>query len=265
MVTIFGESAGASAVDRLVLSPPKPIPFRAAIEESGSNTFDSNSNSGPKSWAALVKALNCTASTAQAELTCVRAAEAVTVKSIIEHAAIDFGDVVDNITTLATPVNRSLHQTVPVMMGSNADEGRLFTLGETNLTEYISTQFNGTADSYKKLVASAYPLGSPGIQNDFDAIAKIYTDFNFQCPAAAAANESALAGFPTWRYYFNATFPNENPNVPLAALGAGGLSLGAFHTTEIQFVFGNMPPNSVRTWCNPCWRLQPSETGSLIA
>ena len=45
--------------------------------------------------------------------------------------------------------------------------------------------------------------------------------------------------FPTFRYYFNISFPNLQP---LTAFG--GTDLQAYHSSEIPLVFGNLPPNS---------------------
>jgi hypothetical protein len=66
-------------------------PFRAAIEESGEVFLEGFLNAGlnsTQSWLALVASLNCSQSTSN--LACVRAANATTVKSIIEHAALGF-------------------------------------------------------------------------------------------------------------------------------------------------------------------------------
>jgi carboxylesterase type B len=87
----------------------------------------------------------------------------------------------------------------------------------------------------------AYAIGTPGINSSFDAISQIYTEYVFQCPAALVANASALASFPTWRYYYNASIPNINPNAALAALGLPTLNLGAYHSSEIPLVFGTYP------------------------
>lgn len=53
----------------------------------------------------------------------------------------------------------------------------------------------------------------------------------FQCPQAITANESAAAGYPTWRYLFNASFPNTQ-TIP---------NLAAFHSSEAPIVFGTYP------------------------
>lgn len=41
-VTIFGRSARASSVDRLIPNPPNPLPFRAAILQSYVATYGAN-------------------------------------------------------------------------------------------------------------------------------------------------------------------------------------------------------------------------------
>ena len=238
-VTIFGESSGAASVDRLVVSPPEPIPFRGAITESGQASVSAApSDSGPVSWAFLAAALGC--NTTANVLACVRAAPALTIKSIIEHNALKFTPVTDNVTQIATPVNRALHQSVPYMTGNNGQEGRVFVVGDTNLTAFINASFPESA-LLQSLVAEFYAVGTPGISNAYDAISQIYTEYIFQCPAALVSNESALAGFPSWRYYFNASFPNINPNAAVAALGLPGLNLEAYHSSEIPLVFGTYP------------------------
>lgn len=54
------------------------------------------------------------------------------------------------------------------------------------------------------------------------------------------ANLSQASGIPTWRYYFNATFPNTQP----AVASALGVNLGAFHSSEIGLVFSTIPEAS---------------------
>ena len=238
-VTIFGESSGAASVDRLVTTPPKPVPFRGAISESGQASVSPvPSIAGPVSWQFLVAALNCT--TAASQLACVRAADAKTIESIVQHNTLSFSPVTDNVTQIELPVNRALHQSVPYMTGTNGQEGRVFVIGETNLTATINTSFPESAQ-LRQLVAEAYAVGTPGINDGYDAIAQIYTEYVFQCPAALVANESALAGFPTWRYYFNASIPNINPTAALVALGLPTLNLEAYHSSEIPLVFGTYP------------------------
>ena len=235
-VTIFGESAGAASVDRLVTTPPQPVPFRGAIAQSGQASVSADpSNAGPASWAFLVAALNCT--TAASQLACVRAADAETIESIAQLNTLSFSPVTDNITQIELPVNRSKYQSVPYVIGTNGQEGRVLEVGATNLTAIVAQSFPESV-LLQQLILEAYAIGTPGVSSSYDAISQIYTEYVFQCPAALVSNESALAGFPTWRYYYNASIPNIQPTAALAARGFPTLSLGAFHNSEIAMVFG---------------------------
>ncbi|EXJ81374.1 hypothetical protein A1O3_07665 [Capronia epimyces CBS 606.96] len=226
-VTIFGESAGAASVDILVTTHPKNPPFRGAIMESGQNSFYINPTNDATPWLALAAALNCTKTFPHSNLTCIRNQTAATIKSTIEHLALTFRPVSDNVTNLRFPeaarLNRSIAP-VPVLTGTNADEGTLFTNGITNATAYLNALLPGQTALIDAIVA-AYPL--PPAQQ----AAAIATEYVFQCPAAILANDSHTAGFPTWRYYFNTTFANTQlyPGV------------GVYHGSEIGLVWGTYP------------------------
>ena len=103
---------------------------------------------------------------------------------------------------------------------------RVFAVGQTNLSAFLQTNF-GAAPSLIPAIAAAYPIGSPGITNGYDAISAVITDITFQCPAALWANATASIGIPTWRYYFNASFSNTQAYP----------QLGAYHASEIPLVF----------------------------
>jgi len=181
-VTIFGESAGALSVDALVTSYSHNPPFRAAIEESGEVFLRGFLNAGlnsTQSWLTLAAALNCTQSTSN--LACVRAANATTINSIIEHAALGFQPVVDNATLIGNPAAaRASHNVapVPVLMGTNGQEGRIFVVGQTNLSAYINTTF-GALPAVASQVAQAYAVRIAGTTSDYEAIAQIYTEWSF--------------------------------------------------------------------------------------
>ena len=196
------------------------------------------SASGLLSWQFLVAALQCT--TAKSQLACVRAADAQTIKNTLEQNNLTFSPVTDNVTQIELPVNKTSHPSVPYMIGTNGQEGTGFVIGESNLTAFINTSFPDSTQ-LQQLIGAAYAVGTPFINTEFDAMAQIFTDYVFQCPAALLSNESALAGVPTWRYYFNASFPNLNPTAPLAVRGFPTLNLEAYHSSEIFLVFGTYP------------------------
>ncbi|KIX01546.1 uncharacterized protein Z518_09272 [Rhinocladiella mackenziei CBS 650.93] len=225
-VTIFGESAGGGSVDVLVTTYPENPPFRAAIIESGQATSYVNTTNAPTGWLALAAALNCTTTHPHSNLTCLRNQTASTLKYTIEHLALPFRPVTDNATTLRYPEDARLNQSiapVPILAGTNADEASLFVVGQTNASAYVESLFPNQPKLNNAILA-AYPASSA------EQVVEIVTDFTFQCPVGILTNDSRTAGFSTWRYYYNATFPNVNLT--------GLPDAGVFHSSEISIVFG---------------------------
>ncbi|MCJ1327998.1 hypothetical protein MMC10_004673 [Thelotrema lepadinum] len=240
-VTIFGESAGGTSVDSLITAPPSQPLFRAGILESGQSSYGTNtmtltSLSGSSAWQTLIQMLNCSGSDAEI-LSCARAANATTIKSIEEHAMLSFRPTGDNVTQVSNPAAvRASGQIakVPVFLGSNAQEGRVFTFGQNNLTAFLQTTF-GASPQLQAAIAQAYPI-TPGL-TDYDVIAQIYTDLGFTCPLPLYTASTTSLSIPTWRYYFNASFPNLQtfPNA------------GVYHSSEIPQVFNTFPFFGVTT------------------
>jgi carboxylesterase type B len=215
------------SVDILVTSMPKNPPFRAAIMESGQSSFYINPTNSPASWLTLAAALNCTKTHPASNLTCLRAANASTIKSTIEHLALAFTPVADNVTMLRYPeearVNKSIAR-VPVLSGTNANEGTVFTAGIADSSAYLASVLGNQTTLIQSILA-AYPI-TPAAQ-----LNAIVTDLTFTCPAAVVSNDSHASGFPTWRYYFNTTFANTQ-------LFPGS---GVYHSSEIPLVWGTYP------------------------
>ncbi|KAH6632903.1 Alpha/Beta hydrolase protein [Boeremia exigua] len=240
-VTVFGESAGGFSVDALLTSYPKNSkpPFRAAILQSGQYSYRAAPPmSSVPAWDNLTASLRCPG-TYGTNLTCVRAANATDIKRIIEVNSLIFNPIADNVTLFQNPAARRLSgniSQIPVLGGSNSQEGRVFAVGQTNLTAFLQTTF-GAAPALIPAIAAAYPIGGPGITNGYDAISAVITDATFQCPAALWANATASIGIPTWRYYFNASFSNTQ-SYP---------QLGAYHASEIPLVFGTYPRSNTTT------------------
>lgn len=231
-VTIFGESAGAVSVDALLTSYAENPPFRAGILQSGQQSFGrARTGNATGNWLTLAQKVNC--SSAASSLECVRAVDPLVVKDVIEKNSLAFGPVADNITIVSDPRDRRAARkiaNVPIMSGSNAQEGRVYNVGNNNLTAYVTTTFQVPA--LINSVLAAYPRGQNGLNTDYDIISAIYTDLVFTCPGGKLANASQAAGYDTWRYFYAGSFPNLN------AIERIGIDLQAFHSAEIPMVFG---------------------------
>ena len=241
-VTLVGESSGAASVDRLVTLPPETLPFRGAIAQSGQASVSYGGSSGNvTAWTVLAEALGC--SEAESQLKCLRAADSVMIQKLLNiTSGLAFHPVNDNITQLATPIDRSL-QSVPLLIGSNGQESRAILAEMANLTNVTTilelSQLGALTKIYS--LSEAYEIPSAGIMNAWDAATQIHTECVFQCPAAAVAKGSAAAGWPTWRYYYNASFPNLAIQNALDSIGESNLDLRAFHIAEVGLVFGTYP------------------------
>lgn len=229
----------SSSVDALVTSYHKNPPFIAAIMESGQITFYPNNPNPTAPWDNMVAKLNC--SSASDVLSCVRRIPASEIKSVIEEAGnFAFGPVRDNITFIShagvARQQRKVAQ-VPILIGNNFQEGRLFVGGYNSTQQYLQTVLPRVGQNFYDKVLAAYPIGSPGISNEFEQSAAIDTDYRFLCTASQVANYSSLAGFPTWRYLFNASFPNTQlfPDA------------GVYHSSEISEIYGTYPRGDVTT------------------
>ena len=201
-VTVFGESSGASSVDRLLTTMLDDPPFRAAIVESGQATVSPFPfGNGTAAWSDLVAALNCTSSSSCSaarefeEFLCVQKADALTIRTIISASPFFFSPVNDNVTQLATPFLEARQAgrvaKVPMLAGSNGQEG--MNLGpEYGITDFSSItepildafllEITGSAavvDQIQPLldeIQAAFPW-----YNLFEVGAQMYTEVVYQC------------------------------------------------------------------------------------
>ncbi|KAF2428248.1 alpha/beta-hydrolase, partial [Tothia fuscella] len=241
-VTLFGQSAGARSADFHLLTMAQDPPFRAVIMQSGSAELtplaDAKkariSASKGAAFEQLANALGCKNDTATME--CMRAAPAAQIKKIVKDLNLYFGSVDDEgLTTVKDPASvRRAHRAakVPLLIGTNAHEerGSMGSWRNRTLQVYLDSSFQNHPDLKDKLKSAYRPLHT----TDLDVMAAIATDMSFTCITSHEARISTESGYPTWRYLFNASFPNiENST-----------RAGAYHGSEIQYVFGNLPANA---------------------
>ena len=144
-MTIFGESAGAYSVDALLTSFPKDSspPFRAAIAESGqiSYRYPPLAPNSFGAWYNLTEALGCPGKYGD-NLTCVRAADAATIRQIIDVNMLTFNPIPDNVTLVSNPAKMRLSGNIapiPVLGGTNSRKLSCFFKPCQDLPDHTST------------------------------------------------------------------------------------------------------------------------------
>jgi para-nitrobenzyl esterase len=247
-IALFGESAGGFSTCVHALSPRAGSLFHVAISESGLCSADEAERpiaDAEADGVALGERLGCTGGDV---LACMRAIDPWEVLDAggtpmgdtvpggpfyQDGSALDFGPVIDGF--ILPDSTRALfaaggYPVVPLILGTNRDEGTLFHAPlfamqietETQYRDALTRRF-GAANL--DAILARYPVASFASPNF--AIAEITGDAFFVCPARRTARAAAAAGGPVYLYTFQKEL--ENPGLP---------SGGVVHAAEIPFVFG---------------------------
>lgn len=248
-VTIFGESAGGHSVMSQIASPAAEGLFHKAIVQSGSY----NGSQAPLAVAQMlfgnptIENLDDCADTPDEELlNCLRA------QSVEAILAAQPGNIIPatGTDTLPESITAALQSgefnQVPVLMGSNQDEGSLFTLlalgdnpaGLSSLESYRASVASllledPTLDGEQ--IADDYLenyMGVPEPLRYITAYSAIGTDWRFNCPNNSQWN-LLKDTVPTWGYWFRETTAPLLDGLPAL------IPMGATHTAEIQFVLNS--------------------------
>lgn len=246
-VTLFGESAGGMSVCGHLTSTLSHGLFQRAIIESGPCGGSMQTNAQAEAQGVhFATSLGCTRGDIAA---CMRAASASTVINTLGSSPAIFstdpmyanwGPTVDGhvfATDWITAMETGHAANVPIMIGWNQDEGRLFiALAERNgdppITDanYRSTVATFVGDANADAVLARYPSSAFGGDARL-AASRAMGDAGLACPTRAAAVALRAAGNSVHTYFF--TYPHAH-----FILG-GSFPLGAFHSAEIQYVFGH--------------------------
>ncbi len=236
-VTIFGESAGAMSVCLHLVAPASRGLFHRAIMQSGFCLSHGSPAAAASKAGALAKALGCGSGPAVAA--CLRSKSTASVLKALRlkkahfHAkGVQWFPTFDGTTIPAAPlklIRAGRFNKVPLILGSNKDEGTIFTLqGGLMWTrkKYIAqvrALFGDRADD----VLKRYPVTA--YRNARAAFSDMFGDAAIVCPTRRAARAHSGAGARTYLYHFSL--------VPAFSIKL----LGALHGVEIPFVFNNYP------------------------
>lgn len=225
-VTLFGESAGATSVLTLMAVPEAAGLFQRAIAESPA-IGAVHSAERSRAWAAeLVDALPGGAAALRDPDTRALIEQTTRLDLAISDrspGARLLGPVVDGTLLADYPVEvlaRGDGLPVPLIIGTNADEGTLFQRmpGLRATPERVDRMFEQTVPAAKEGVLAAYPAKSGRLD-------RLVTDLIFWAPAGRVAAGHARVA-PTWMYRFDFAPPVMR-----------AVRLGAAHGAELDHVF----------------------------
>lgn len=217
-VTIFGESAGSWAVNALMASPLAKGLFHRAIGESG-GSFSPMRSLAEAEKAGVKLDASIEALRAKSAEDLVKTNEQV-VRPIVDGWVLP--------QAIATIFAEGRQNDVPLIVGSNADEGTTLAPQGANVkaaafTEGVHQRYGALADSFLK----TYPASS-----DEEAVSSFYAAYRDQTfgweMRTWARMEVKTGHHPVYLYYFSHRPPGPQRD-----------RLRAFHASEIPYVFGN--------------------------
>lgn len=244
-VTIFGQSAGARSVEYQLASPYAAGLFDRAIIESSGGGAATLAASEAGSSAGIIKAVGCDAAGDVAA--CLRAVPATDFLSPTPLSPGNAAPVVDGVVIPRQPLdalNSGRFNRVPTIVGSTHDEWTALTwpveappnppvLTEAAYAAQVSATYRGNALA----VLAQYPANS--YPTPTQALATAETDSNIACPTLLA--RQALARYvPTFGYEFSEADPARGSLLGPPVLG---LDYGAYHTSDVPYVFGVSTPD----------------------
>jgi len=234
-VTIDGESAGGWSVCALLASPPARGLFRGAIMQSGSCASQSPAAAQAASLAFARQAGCPDPATAAA---CLRARPEATLLTASASYQPEFTAGGPDLPVAdAAAVAAGHYDHVPLLIGTNHDEGRTFSQGLAGLTQaqadaLIASEYGPRAAQ----VLARYPWSSyPSPYTAAYMIGDIWTDSGFLtgiggCPEQDLATQFA-AGTRTYFYQFDdLQAPGLNNDLP-------GYQWGAGHAMELAYLW----------------------------
>lgn len=252
-VTIFGESAGAESVSALMASPLAHGLFHRGIGQSGALLGSPRHEHDAKSLAAtedmgrkLAEALG--AKTLE-QLRALPAERLIAATG--EHSAYIFGACIDGRVLpegVDTVYAKGLQERVPLMVGCNADEQRVY------------ATFGSARPSLRKVRSDFKAFFGPRLDEAL-AFYPIFSDDAAVRSAGDLANDRWMS-YKVWKWAYTHGQPSQTPvyhylfarKVPVApgtvinGSPATSADVGAVHASDIPYTFGALDSMPGVTW-----------------
>jgi len=243
-VTVFGESAGAISVLHLMASPLAQGLFQRAIAQSGvlwegglGSITGTTLGDAERAGREFVERLGLSGASVMEGMRALTSDQLLAGTGAAQNPlslGLSFGPVVDGhvLPDTATRVLAATKQMdVPLLIGSNADEGELFLSAVGQLTpdqyrEYVRDLLVESASA----VLALYPADTK--EEVSKALSRMVTEMGFAATARFAAICMNYPGIKSPAYLYQFT------RVPTEAIRLPGVPQGAFHGLEIPYVFG---------------------------
>ncbi|KAF9012651.1 carboxylesterase [Cyathus striatus] len=205
-ITIFGQSAGSLAADVYAFSHPNDTIVKGTI--SGGPSFENTIPSNGSTWTTVATSVGCGPTPNSAQFDCMKSTPARVLGDAILSTGSSFMPlIVDEITFFSDPDKRSADGNflrVPMLGGSTLNEMDVFLVAQ-------------------QLVAKGFTV--PVIT---EIVSDATTQMVLTCPAGGAAITRNNFDVPTWRYQYQAIFPDLSTRPDLRC----------YHASEIPMVFG---------------------------
>jgi para-nitrobenzyl esterase len=237
-VTIFGESAGSFAVSTLMASPLAKGFFQKAIGESG-GAFDGAPLTGSleramKPGEALMASLGVNSLEALRALPAAKILDAARGKHINGIPPYVDGRVLTELLETAYAAGRQAH--LPLLAGWNRDENSAMAIGMTmeKWKAFAVVKFHDRAEEFLKLYPGATDAEAQRSAADYGADNFIAFGTWKWIEAHRKTGDS-----PVYRYHFELAAPPSK-------FHAGSF---AFHSDDIEYVFGTLETRPESEWC----------------
>jgi para-nitrobenzyl esterase len=243
-ITLFGESAGAMSIGDLMTLPVAKGKFHKAILESGGPTTVARLDDGIAVASQFLEILGIKPEDAEA-LYALSVSQILTAQQelgnimhIKENRLTPFLPVVDGMVMPEIPldsIRKGAAAGIPILAGTNLDEFKLFNaldpnfkkLDDAGMVRYLNAilppeQVNAVIAAYR----NGRSLRGESVEAP-EVLTAIQSDFMFRMPVLRLVEAQEKNRQPAYNYLFTWKSPVMRGR------------LGACHTLEIGFVFGN--------------------------